>query len=648
MSAIAGIVRFNNAPVDRADFQRMQQVLESRGGDQFRSLTGPSFACAFAGFHFTPEDVHEKQPIALPDGSYFVFCGRLDNRPDLIRDLGINAVEVETLSDSAIASRAWLRWSTDGLKRWIGPHASLVWKPDQQKLIMLRGAPSGRSLIYHRSGDTVFFSTTLDALFALPQIPREFDEHVLADVLLGAPSGSDCLYRGLESIPTSHCVELSPSGDSVHRYWWLERGPMLKFSSEEECWEAFEELFSKVIRQHLRRTGEAGIRLSGGLDSSLLAAFCCRELAAEDRVLHGYTRVPRQDACVPETLGNRFLDESSKVRDLATLYSNLKPNFIAPDDRSILDGLEDWFGANHTPANASPTFQTGYRPLLEKARQDGVKLLLNAGCGNYTFSYTGFGRLQELFLSGRWLQLRKELRHLKSRGYKTRHLMIQEVIKPSLPEWYHHMRIRQKSRQRPSWDRFSSLNPDFARKTGADIRLQEQQNVRSYWEYWSTWKQRSEPFHQRQQVAQGGGADSLYGFDQRDPSGDRRLVEFCLALPEQLYLHNGINRRLVRAGMRHLLPTSILDEHKIGLQDADWFARVENNREEIEACYEKFRNDPDVSAMFDMDKIDSMWSEFESTDWRTAPRRKAVRMQLALLGPLHAGNFLRWFYGKND
>jgi len=648
MSAIAGIVRFNNAPVDRADFQRMQQVLESRGGDNFRSLAGPSFACAFAGFHFTPEDLHDRQPISLPDGSYFLFCGRLDNRPDMIRDLGIRASEAGHLSDSAIAARAWLRWSTGGLRRWIGPHASLVWKPDEQKLIMLRGAPSGRALIYHQSGDTIYFSTTLDALFALPQIPREFDEHVLADVLLSAPSGSDFLYRGMESIPTSHWVELSPSGRTDHRYWRLERGSLLKFKREEECWEAFEELFSTVVRQYLRRTGKVGIRLSGGLDSSLLAAFCCRELAAAGQILHGYTRIPRRDADVPVTLGGCYLDESAKVRDLAALHMNLKTNFIAPDDRSILDGLEDWFGANYSPANITPTYQTGYRPLMEQAKDDGVKLLLNAGCGNFTFSYTGLGRLQELFRSGRWLRLHREIKHLKIRGYKPKRLFIQEVIKPSLPDWYHHLRIRQKSRQRPTWDEFSSLNPIFARKTGADLRLREHQNARAYWECWSSWKQRSHPFHHGRQVAQGGGGDSLYGFDQRDPSGDRRLVEFCLALPERFYLHNGVNRRLVRAGMRHLLPASILDEYKLGLQDADWFARVEINREDIEACFEKFRNDPDVSAMFDMDKIETMWSEFESTDWRTAPYRKAVRMQLALLGPLHAGNFVRWFYGKND
>lgn len=351
---------------------------------------------------------------------------------------------------------------------------------------------------------------------------------------------------------------------------------------------------------------------------------------------------------MPDTLGNRYLDESSKVRDLAGLYANLKPSFIYPDERSILDGLDDWFSANHTPANVSPTYQTGYRPLLERARDDGVKLLLNAGCGNNTFSYTGFGRLNQLFKKGRWFELRRELRLLRKRGYNSRHLFISDVIKPSLPDWYCNWRIREKSKKAPSWDRFSALSTDFARQTGADARLQEQQNIRAYWDYWSSWKQRSAPFHNTRQVVQGGGAESLYGLDQRDPSGDRRVIEFCLAVPERFYLHSGVDRRLVRAGLRHLLPESILDEYRIGLQDADWFARVESSRNEINACYEKFRNDPDVSAMFDLEKIDAMWSEFESTDWRTAPRRKALRMQLALLGPLHAGNFVRWFYGKND
>jgi len=330
------------------------------------------------------------------------------------------------------------------------------------------------------------------------------------------------------------------------------------------------------------------------------------------------------------------------------LYSNLKPNFIAPDDRSILDGLEDWFGANHTPANASPTYQTGYRPLLEQARQDGVKLLLNAGYGNHTFSYTGFGRLNQLFRTGRWLRLRRELGLLRRKGYNTRHLVIADIIKPLLPDWYCHWRIRQKARQAPSWDRFSAVNPDFARQTGADTRLHEQQNIRAYWDYWSSWRQRSEPFQHTHQVAQGGGAEMLYGFDQRDPSGDRRVVEFCLAVPERFYLRDGINRRLVRCGMRHLLPDSIVDEHRIGLQDADWFARVERDREAIVRRYQQFRDDPDVSSLFDMDKIDELWAEFDATDWRTAPRRKAVRLQLALLGPLHAGSYVRWFYGKND
>ena len=72
------------------------------------------------------------------------------------------------------------------------------------------------------------------------------------------------------------------------------------------------------------------------------------------------------------------------------------------------------------------------------------------------------------------------------------------------------------------------------------------------------------------------------------------------------------------------------------------------DKESIRAAYEKFRSDPDVKRFLDIDKIESLWGEFENNDWSKMNRRRAVKFQLAMLGPLHAGNFIRWFHGRND
>ena len=62
----------------------------------------------------------------------------------------------------------------------------------------------------------------------------------------------------------------------------------------------------------------------------------------------------------------------------------------------------------------------------------------------------------------------------------------------------------------------------------------------------------------------------LYGIDTRDPTSDRRLVELCLSIPDEQFLHNGVARSVARRTMAGLLPDAILNERRRGLQSADW------------------------------------------------------------------------------
>jgi len=651
MSAIAGIVQLDGGPIERTDFERMARTLEARSPEFLRRHRETSCGLLYAGYHFTPEDRFERQPLQLADGSFMLFCGRLDNRQELIESLGLNRLQAGEMADSAIAAEAWLRWSTDGLERWIGPHATVIWKPDERRLILVRGAPSGRNLMFCRQGSTLFFSTSLDVLFALPRIPREFNEKALADILMSEPRGSEFLYQGLEGVPTSTWVEQRPEGSHKSCYWAPDPGRRLRFRSDAECWEAFSELFADVVRRYLRCPGEIGINLSGGLDSSTVAAQAAIILAGQGRKLHTYTRVPMAgvdpaELTRPGDLG--YLDEAGKVNALAAMYPNMQVNLIDPGQTPVLDGLEDWFAANYTPWNVSPTYISGNRPQLDKARDDGIKLLLNAGAGNLTFSHLGFGRLRELFVRGRWLRLRRELKALARRGIATRTLVVREIINPMIPGFVHHWRLRQKVRSQEPWDWFSSIQPEFAQRSGALDRLVDDENLRLFLHRWSSWHRRARKFTARDPVAQGGGGELLYGFDQRDPTSDRRIVEFCLALPEKYYFENGVARRLVRQGLGHLLPAEIRNEFRLGIQDTDWRYRLKRDKARIVEQFEKLKNDPDVSRYVDVEKMEALMEEMDDFDWANSSRRKEAKFMIAMLGPLHAGSFIRWFYGRND
>jgi len=434
----------------------------------------------------------------------------------------------------------------------------------------------------------------------------------------------------------------------TEKYWALDPGRKLKFAKESDCWEAFAELFRDCVSSSLRATGPIGIRLSGGLDSSAVAAQAAQILAERGEELYTYTRVPQPGAVLPRSGVMRYDDESEKVKLLAKQYPNMRINFVPPDCGGIMDGIEDWYAANYTPWIVPPSFVSGYRPMLNKAKEDGVRLLLNGGNGNVTFSHSGVGRFRELFRSGRWIRLSKELGAYKERKVRLQPLIRDEIVKPLIPTALYKMRKRFQKSDSRQWDWFSVINPAFAEETGALDRMVEQENLRLYFHKWTAWQRRAYFIQTPGQVAQGGGGESVYGFDQRDPTGDRRMIEFCMALPEKYYLIDGIDRRLARLGTKHLLPEGIRMDRRLGLQDVDWAHRAMQDKESIRSMYKKFHTDPDVRRYFNVEQIERLWKEFEESDWTKMNRRQAMKYQLAMLGSLHAGNFIRWFHGRND
>ena len=73
----------------------------------------------------------------------------------------------------------------------------------------------------------------------------------------------------------------------------------------------------------------------------------------------------------------------------------------------------------------------------------------------------------------------------------------------------------------------------------------------------------------------------MYGVDARAPPADVRLAEFCLALPEDQCLWDGVSRRLIRRAMSAQLPEMVLTNRRRGLQAADWYARLYGVRDEV-------------------------------------------------------------------
>lgn len=647
MSAIGGIVHFDGAPVVRSDLERMSHAMEAFGRDGQRISLVQSVGFVVRTTHITPEDILDTQPVRLSGNDTLVFDGRIDNRADILRSLGLSESEGRRSSDSALVGRAWERFGRECLGQLVGDFGVAHWSASTRRLILARSSPRGKPLYYTRQGERLYFSSTPHGLFALPQVPREINESALGDLLLLNSGTGGTLYRGVEIVRNASWTEHRIDGSTAsYQYWAPDPAKRLHFKRDEEVWEAFQALFEDVVRSHLRSIHPVGVQMSGGLDSAAVAGQAARILSHSGKTLHGYTRVPAPGGNYRPD-GNAYNDERPRVEAIARMHSNLQPHFVHAGEEPLLDGLTAGFQASYWTIPIQPSFVTGYQPLYRRAQADGMRVLLFGASGNVTISYDGHARLASLFMRGRWFELARELQALQrfdvTAGDEARGLLIDRVVPQVLRRVLRYLRGRPTVTQ----ETFTAANREFAHSTGAMARrFQPQTGLRNRARLRGGWNWRVQTLTQTGL----GGADAkqaVYGLDMRDPTGDRRIAEFCLALPNSVYLKGGLDRRLVRMGLANLIPEEVRSNAQFGRQDVDWVHRTRRDMVAISNALQKLECDPGVARYLNVAEMRALWDRFDQVDWMHASLDEQMRYSKCLMGGLAVGQFLQWFEQEN-
>ena len=132
---------------------------------------------------------------------------------------------------------------------------------------------------------------------------------------------------------------------------------------------------------------------------------------------------------------------------------------------------------------------------------------------------------------------------------------------------------------------------------------------------------------------------AAYHMDVRDPTRDRRLIEFCWRLPDRVFWANGLRRGLMTKGMRGLLPDAVLHSRRKGLQAADVGHRILAEREAVADAIERIEAHPLARAWLDVAR---MRSALDSLQQEVTPDTSSNALTILLRG-LGAGLFLTRF-----
>jgi asparagine synthase (glutamine-hydrolysing) len=219
------------------------------------------------------------QPMSNEEGSVvIVFNGEVYNYRELQRELEDLGHRFASASDTEVIIHAYEEWGVDCLRRFVGMFVFAIWDERDRSCFIARDRLGKKPLFYHAAGGRLVFASELKALLEDPRVPTKIDLGALDDYLAYSYVPSDrCILAGVAKLPPAHWMRWKDGSLHIERYWKIDLTPRPELH-EEEWAERVEAALRCSIRLRLRADVPLGIFLSGGLDSSAIAAIASQEL----------------------------------------------------------------------------------------------------------------------------------------------------------------------------------------------------------------------------------------------------------------------------------------------------------------------------------------------------------------------------------
>ena len=580
--------------------------------------------------HLLPEDRFDRQPVWSADGTACLVADvRLDNREDLVRELGLP--HPEELADSTILMQAWMRWDAACLDHIIGGFAFAVWTPAKRELFAARDHTGERPLFYHRSRNFFALASMPKGLLAVPGVFSGFNQQRMVDSLvLFAPDWKMSYYAGIERLPLGHLLRVRPDSFECKPYWHPCDAKPTHFSRDEEYVEALLDIFDKAVAARLRTPRAVGAQLSAGLDSSSVMATAARLLAAQGNGLTAFTAVPRNEY-LGKGLPGRLPDEGPAAAEVAAMYPNVEHVLIDSAGCDLLADMKAWTDAMDEPAqNCINLLWIG--AIMAAARDRGIGVMVHGLAGNATVSAEGMESITALFRSGRWIELFQLARNLREREDMSYRGAAALATNGLIPLWL-------KRRIKPGVQAlnldYSPVHPDLVVQYGLEKRMIQNRvaditDVRTM---------RARFFERFDPAPLNSATRARAGLDKRDPMADKRIFEYCYSLPIEQYTAGAQLRSLARRAMKGTLPESTLNRVIRGQQGADWYVTVKEALPSLERELPLLEQSPLVQHFVDLPRVKRLLHTWPQTGHETGPI--AASWNYALTRAFATGYMLR-------
>ena len=296
MCGIIGITYWSGeAPPGEALLRRMLGIIRHRGPDEFGLYLDGRAGIGSARLAIVDLETGQ-QPIPNEDESlWIVFNGEVYNHPELRADLERRGHRFRTRSDTEVILHLYEEYGPESLHQLNGQFAIAIWDARRGELFLARDRLGVRPIFYTLLPGGLAFASEIKALLLIPGVEARLEPYGLAQAFtFWAPQPPRTAFEGIRELPPGHYLRAAGSTPAIIRYWRLNfprAGEELRLS-EEEAAEELRALLTDATRLRLRADVPVGSYLSGGLDSTLVAALarlhiphtlCTFSIAFEER-----------------------------------------------------------------------------------------------------------------------------------------------------------------------------------------------------------------------------------------------------------------------------------------------------------------------------------------------------------------------------
>jgi asparagine synthase (glutamine-hydrolysing) len=562
MCGITGILHFSgNARLEPGIVRRMCDVMAHRGPDDDGVYTsGP------AGLGMRRLSIVDlatgHQPLSNEDGSlWIVFNGEIYNHAELRPKLEARGHIYRTHSDTETIVHLYEEYGHDCVEQLRGMFAFAIWDTRQQRLFIARDRLGIKPLYYHLTKEHLVFGSEIKVLLAHPDLAPEFDRAALPEYLaFGYLSGEDTFYAGIRKLMPGHWMEVDSSGRiKIQRYWDLPITAADSSRSESDYVHAYRDLLEQAVSSHLMSDVPLGVFLSGGVDSSAVAALMTKIRGTPVETFSvGYTEDAYSELPYARTVAQHLNSIHHEVLLSQQDFFDTLPHLIWHEDEPIV-----W------PSSVA---------LYSVARlaRERVKVVLTGEGSDETLA--GYTRYAFTLKNAAWDRLYRGITPGAIRDWIRGSIADSTWISATLRRKLSHTFL---ARNGNSWasfyfDNFFSafseseqsqlLSRDLANEFAAGAPYQ---HVLDYWGH------SSGDMLQRllytdiktylvELLMKQDNMSMAASIESRVPFLDHVLVEFATNIPENLQLGGFAGKRILKKAIEDLLPHSILYRPKLG------------------------------------------------------------------------------------